>query len=46
MSRSDPRLRALSVANGGAPKARNHGLHHATGEFVLFHDADDILPPE
>lgn len=32
--------------NGGAYKARNIGLSHATGEFVAFIDADDHLDPQ
>lgn len=31
--------------NGGASSARNVGLDHATGEFVLFWDSDDEQDP-
>ncbi len=42
---TDPRIHVLHQANGGVAHARNHGLDVASGEFVCFFDADDILPP-
>lgn len=39
----DTRIRVLHKANGGLGSARNYGIEHATGEFVLFCDADNIL---
>ena len=42
---NDRRIRILAKPNGGISSARNHGLDHATGEFVQFLDADDILLP-
>ena len=41
----DPRLRHLRIAHGGASAARNAGLNVATGAFVRFIDADDVLEP-
>lgn len=37
----DARLKVLHVQNGGPSRARNIGLDNATGEWILFVDADD-----
>ncbi|UUT35745.1 glycosyltransferase [Microbacterium elymi] len=34
-------VRVLHKENGGQASARNHGLDHATGEWVTFPDPDD-----
>lgn len=40
-----PDLIVLQEAKQGAPAARNKGLYHATGEWIQFLDADDLLQP-
>ncbi|MET1005333.1 MAG: glycosyltransferase family 2 protein, partial [Propionibacteriaceae bacterium] len=40
----DPRLLVLHQPNAGQGAARNHGLDHATGQYLTFLDPDDLLP--
>jgi TonB-linked SusC/RagA family outer membrane protein len=35
--------RVIRIPASSAIKARNIGLKNATGDFILFHDADDVL---
>ncbi len=39
----EPRIRVLAQDNAGAAAARNHAVRHATGEWLVFLDADDAL---
>lgn len=39
----DKRIKAISQKNSGVSAARNRGLQYASGEYVIFLDADDML---
>ena len=43
---ADGRFTLVRVANGGPGSARNRGVAAASGEFLAFTDADDVLPPD
>lgn len=43
-SEADGRLRVLRQAHSGAGTARNFALSEATGNYIMFVDADDRLP--
>src|SRR3990172_2214316 len=40
---TDNRIKVISQDNSGPAAARNTGVRHATGTFVLFLDADDFI---
>ena len=40
------RVRRLALPHGGVSEARNAGLDAASGEWIMFLDADDALLPE
>ena len=42
----DSRIRVVTQPNGGLSAARNTGLDHATGDYLLFLDSDDWLEPQ
>ncbi len=42
----DPRVKILTQENKGLSAARNTGILHAIGDYVLFIDSDDIVDKE
>lgn len=45
MALADSRIRVLHKKNGGPSSARNLGLEKATGSWIVFLDADDMMSP-
>ena len=43
---SDKRVKALHQTNKGVSAARNNGLDHASGEWIMFVDSDDYIHPD
>lgn len=41
-----PQILIIEKENEGLPKARETGLKHAEGEYILFADSDDWLEPD
>ena len=46
IARRHPSMRLIDVANGGLSRARNLGLSEATGEIVVYTDADVRVEPD
>lgn len=44
--KNDSRFQSLIQENGGVASARNRGLAMAAGEYVVFFDPDDFIPPK
>lgn len=45
-AQSDNRFKVVHKPNSGQSDARNVGLEHISGEFLIFLDADDFLHPQ
>src|SRR5690349_16944771 len=41
----DSRFKLVTKANAGLGAARNTGTENATGDYLMFVDSDDVLPP-
>jgi len=39
----DKRIKVFHKENGGLSDARNYGLDHVTGDYILFVDSDDFI---
>lgn len=43
---TDKRVKYLHKENGGPSKARNYGIEHARGKWIMYLDSDDELLPK
>lgn len=43
---TDPRVKVVHKKNGGVSSARNVGIDMAQGRYLMFCDADDIIPQD
>lgn len=45
-AQKDERFKVIHKENGGLSDARNVGMEHVTGEYLIFLDSDDFLHPQ
>ena len=45
-AKKETRIRAYHKSNGGLSSARNFGMAHAHGDFIIFPDPDDWVEPQ
>lgn len=45
LQNKDSRIKIFHKVNEGVSVARNYGVEHSSGDYVLFVDGDDILTP-
>ncbi|MBR4645435.1 MAG: glycosyltransferase [Bacteroidaceae bacterium] len=45
-AKNDCRFKVIHKPNGGPSDARNVGMEHISGEFLLFLDSDDFIHPQ
>jgi glycosyltransferase involved in cell wall biosynthesis len=43
---NDSRVKVFRQSHAGASAARNTGIRHSSGEYLMFVDADDFIEPE
>lgn len=43
---TDDRVKVINQNNAGVSAARNNGMKISTGQFIIFFDADDLMPPD
>ena len=42
----DKRIKVVNKTNGGLSDARNVGMKHATGKYIMYLDSDDFIHPQ
>lgn len=43
---TDTRIRVIEQKNAGVSVARNNGMNHAKGDYIIFVDSDDSVEPD